>query len=128
MFHVAIKNQIQETKDQHSIDSGKNFVPVGKFSKSENKFHIGRGLSLPAVMYEGVMQAKTPSSIVGNAIVAVFSIPVLLKSTKTGNISNKTIGQKMEKGDPKPKVEKLNETSLAACRGNYLTIFHIYQL
>ena len=69
-------------------------------------------------MYDGVMQAKSPSTMVGNAIVAVFTIPVLLSSTKTGNVSNKTIGKQVEKGDVKPKVEKLNKTSLAACRGN----------
>ena len=104
------------------MDAGKNFIPVGRYYKNDDKYHIGRGTYLLAAVYDGVLLSKSPSSMVGNAIVSVFTIPVLLKSTKTGNISNKTVGRikkEVEDVPIKNKAEKLNETKLAACRGDY---------
>ncbi|OXU18995.1 hypothetical protein TSAR_015821 [Trichomalopsis sarcophagae] len=90
--HNTIKDQLKDFEKDLEIDDTKNYLPVGSHRQSDNTIHIGRNQRLSAGIYSTVMRSKKPSACVAHALLAVFGESTLLRSTLTGNISNRTKG------------------------------------
>ena len=88
--------------------------------------HIGRRERLSLKDYNSIVSSKSPAQCEGNTILFVFTEPILLRSTISGNISNKTIGKDKQNNNKetklKLKADKLDEKKLQACQGNNYTI------
>ncbi|OXU16322.1 hypothetical protein TSAR_005615, partial [Trichomalopsis sarcophagae] len=71
--------------------------------------HIGRNQRLSAEIYNTIIRSKKPSACAGHAILAVFGESILLRSTLTGNSSNRTKG--ISKGKTGKKGSKKGKTA-----------------
>lgn len=74
---------------------------------------------MPESVFDNVMnEAHTASQCVGGIIKAIFGEKILLKSTVTGRVSNKSVS----KGSNNNDIEKLDPILLGICKGMILLI------
>ncbi|OXU22627.1 hypothetical protein TSAR_005175 [Trichomalopsis sarcophagae] len=94
----VVDQQLESKVKNAEISTQDNYIPVGFYRKSDETFHIGRGIRLKDAQYNRIIvSSSTPAIFIGNALRALFDDATLMNTTVTGRRSNRTASTSSDK-------------------------------